>query len=184
MAPPSVQPTLPHRVVVVGGGFAGLYAARSLGIDPEVRLTLVDRRNFHLFQPLLYQVATAALSPGDIAWPIRSIFAKQKNIRTLLYEVRAIDSVQQAVTDGELEVPYDYLIIATGATHAYFGHEHWGRFAPGLKTIEDARHLRERLLLACESAERTTDLKVRRRYLTTVIVGGGATGVEMAGAVA
>src|SRR3954469_14531856 len=145
-----------QRVVIVGGGFGGLYAAQALRHTP-VDVTLLDRRNFHLFQPLLYQVATAALSPGDIAWPIRSVFAKQKNIRTLLYEVTGIDFVQKVVTDGELELPYDYLVIATGATHAYFGHEQWATFAPGLKTIEDARHLRERFLLACESAERTGD---------------------------
>jgi NADH dehydrogenase len=170
-------------VVIIGAGFGGLSAARSLRSAP-VDITLVDRRNFHLFQPLLYQVATAALSPGDIAWPVRSIFAKQKNVRVLMMDVSAVDTIARTVSDSVTTLAYDYLIVATGATHAYFGHEEWAPFAPGLKTIDDARALRERMLSACELAERSERDEVRQRYLTTVIIGGGATGVEMAGAVA
>ncbi|AUW42581.1 NAD(P)/FAD-dependent oxidoreductase [Rhizobium leguminosarum] len=171
------------RVVVVGAGFGGLSAAKNLRSAP-VDITLLDRRNFHLFQPLLYQVATASLSPGQISWPVRSVFAGQKNARVLMMEVNAVDVDARTVTDGKTIVPYDYLVLATGATHAYFGHEAWEPFAPGLKTIEDARSLREKLLYAYETAERTSDPDEKRRCLTTVIVGGGATGVEMAGAVA
>jgi NADH dehydrogenase len=171
------------RVVIIGAGFGGLTAARALRSAP-VEITLIDRRNFHLFQPLLYQVATAALSPGDIAWPIRSVFADQKNVRVVMMEINAVDTTTQTVSDGDATLAYDYLIIATGATHAYFGHPDWEQFAPGLKTIEDARDLRERLLFACERAERSDSEELRQRCLTTVIVGGGATGVEMAGAVA
>jgi NADH:ubiquinone reductase (H+-translocating) len=173
---------LPH-VVIIGAGFGGLTAARALRSAP-VEITLIDRRNFHLFQPLLYQVATAALSPGDIAWPIRSVFANQKNVRVVMMEVNAVDTTTRTVSDGDAALAYDYLIIATGATHAYFGHQDWEQFAPGLKTIDDARDLRERLLFACERAERSDSDELRQRCLTTVIVGGGATGVEMAGAVA
>ena len=171
------------RVVIIGAGFGGLTAARTLKSAP-VEITLVDRRNFHLFQPLLYQVATAALSPGDIAWPVRSVFASQKNVRVVMMEVNSIDPTNQTVSDSVISISYDYLIVATGATHAYFGHPDWARFAPGLKTIDDARALRERLLSACELAELSDDDEARRRFLTTVIIGGGATGVEMAGAVA
>jgi NADH:ubiquinone reductase (H+-translocating) len=171
------------RVVIIGAGFGGLTAARALKSAP-VEITLIDRRNFHLFQPLLYQVATAALSPGDIAWPVRSIFASQKNVHVVMMEVSAVDTTTRTVSDGSTTLTYDYLIIATGATHAYFGHPDWEQFAPGLKTIEDARDLRERLLFACELAERSDSEELRQRCLTTVIVGGGATGVEMAGAVA
>lgn len=177
------SPVRPPRVVIVGAGFGGLSAAEALRSTP-VEIALVDRRNFHLFQPLLYQVATAALSPGDIAWPIRSIFAKQKNVRVVMMEVGAVDVTAQTVSDGVTALTYDYLVVATGATHAYFGHADWAPFAPGLKTIDDARDLRERLLMACELAERSDDGAVRQRCLTTVVVGGGATGVEMAGAVA
>jgi NADH dehydrogenase len=174
----------PHspRVVIIGAGFGGLSAARALRSAP-VAITLIDRRNFHLFQPLLYQVATAALSPGDIAWHVRSIFAGQKNIRVVMMDVNAVDTKMRTVGDGTMTLDYDYLIVATGATHAYFGHPEWAAFAPGLKTIEDARDLRDRLLFACEIAERSDSVAMRRRCLTTVIVGGGATGVEMAGAV-
>ena len=178
-----VSPAARPRVVIVGAGFAGLSATQALR-SAAVEVTLVDRRNFHLFQPLLYQVATAALSPGDIAWPIRSIFARQKNVRVVMMDVETVDIASRTVSDGITALAYDYLIVATGATHAYFGHPDWASFAPGLKTIDDARDLRERLLFACELAERSDDDEVRRRCLTTVIIGGGATGVEMAGAVA
>lgn len=172
----------PH-VVVVGAGFGGLEAVRALR-DAAADVTLLDRRNFHLFQPLLYQVATAALSPGDIAWPIRSIFARQKNVRVLMMEVTAIDPDRRTITDGTSTIGYDYLILATGATHAYFGHDDWAPFAPGLKTIADARGLRERLLIAFEEAELAADVADRRSPVKVVVVGGGATGVEMAGAIA
>src|SRR4029077_10422972 len=154
----SEAPHLPHRVTVVGGGFAGLYAARSLGIDPEVRLTLVDRRNFHLFQPLLYQVATGALSPGEIAQPLRAILRRNKWTTVLLGEAVGIDPDARAVTlsDGGT-IPYDSLIVATGARHSYFGHDSWQPFAPGLKTIEDAIEIRRRILIAFEAAERESD---------------------------
>jgi NADH dehydrogenase len=171
------------RVVVVGAGFGGLEAARSLR-NARVDITLIDRRNFHLFQPLLYQVATAALSPGDIAWPIRSIFRRQKNVTVLMAEVSLVDLVGRTVTDGTVAIPYDFLILATGAADSYFGHDEWAAHAPGLKSIDDATSLRQRLLLAFERAELTTDPLEQRRQLTTVIIGGGPTGVEMAGAVA
>jgi len=170
-------------VVVVGGGFAGLYAARSLGIDPEVRLTLVDRRNFHLFQPLLYQVATGALSPGDIAQPLRSVLRKQRNTTVILGEAVAIDPDRREVilSDGG-PIAYDTLVVATGAHHAYFDHPEWAAFAPGLKTLEDATEIRRRILIAFEAAEREADPDLRRAWLTFVVVGGGPTGVELAGA--
>jgi NADH dehydrogenase len=171
------------RVVIVGAGFGGLEAARSLS-KHDVDITLIDRRNFHLFQPLLYQVATAALSPGDIAWPIRSIFRRQKNVTVLLAEIIRIDLAARTVTDGTVSIPYDFLILATGATDSYFGHDEWADYAPGLKSIDDATSLRQRLLLAFEHAELTADPAEQRRRLTTVVIGGGPTGVEMAGAVA
>src|SRR5277367_210042 len=171
------------RVVILGAGFGGLEAARSLR-NCDADITLIDRRNFHLFQPLLYQVATAALSPGDIAWPIRSVFGNRGNVRVALMEVNSVDPVARTLGDGTACVSFDYLVLATGATHAYFGHEQWSDFAIGLKTVEDARHLREKLLYAWEAAEWTIEPTEQRRYLTAVIVGGGATGVEMAGAVA
>jgi NADH:quinone reductase (non-electrogenic) len=169
--------------VVVGGGFAGLYAARQLGIDPEVRLTLVDRRNFHLFQPLLYQVATGALSPGDIAQPLRSILRKQKNTTVILGEALGIDPERRVVelADGG-PIPYDTLIVATGAHHTYFDHPDWAAIAPGLKTVEDAIEIRRRILIAFEAAEREADPSRRRAWMTFVLVGGGPTGVELAGA--
>lgn len=172
----------PH-VVILGAGFGGLYAAKELR-HTAARVTIVDRRNFHLFQPLLYQVATAALNPADIASPVRSILHDQKNLTVVLGEATAIDAHRKIVklTDGELA--YDYLIIATGATHSYFGHPEWERFAPGLKTIEDALEIRRRVLLAFESAERETDPEAQRAWLTFVVVGGGPTGVELAGALA
>jgi NADH:ubiquinone reductase (H+-translocating) len=171
------------RVVIIGAGFGGLEAARSLR-NQDVEITLIDRRNFHLFQPLLYQVATAALSPGDIAWPTRSVFRQNKNVTVLLCEVSGVDIKARSVTDGGAIIPYDYLILATGASHSYFGHDEWSSFAPALKTIDDALAIRERLLRALEQAELSRDPAECTRLMTTVIVGGGATGVEMAGAIA
>ena len=176
-------PRLPHRVTVVGGGFAGLYAARNLGIDPEIRLTLVDRRNFHLFQPLLYQVATGALSPGDIAQPLRSILRKHRNTTVILGEAVDIDPDRREVilADGG-PIAYDTLVVATGAHHTYFDHPDWAAIAPGLKTVEDATEIRRRILIAFEAAEREADPELRRAWMTFVIVGGGPTGVELGGA--
>ena len=169
------------RIVILGGGFGGLYAAKHLK-RANARVTVVDRRNFHLFQPLLYQVATAALNPGDIAYPIRSVLAHQSNTNVILGDAISVDVDRKIVklTDGE--VAYDYLIIATGATHSYFNHPEWERTAPGLKTIEDALEIRRRVLLAFEEAERETDRDAQQAWLTFVIVGGGPTGVELAGA--
>jgi NADH dehydrogenase len=174
---------LPH-VLILGGGFAGLYAAKDLRNAP-VRVTVVDRRNHHLFQPMLYQVATAALNPSDIASPIRSILRASKNTEVLLAEVRDVDVDARTVrfTDG-VTAGYDYLVVATGARHSYFGHDEWEALAPGLKSLEDALEIRRRVLLAFERAERETDPVRRHAYLTFVVVGGGPTGVEMAGAVA
>jgi NADH dehydrogenase len=171
-------------VVILGGGFGGLYAALGLKRAP-VRVTLIDRRNHHLFQPMLYQVATAALNPSDIAAPIRSVLRKQRNTEVLLAEVASIDPSGRAVhlTDGS-SLKYDYLIVATGARHSYFGHDNWETLAPGLKSLEDAVEIRQRVLLAFERAEREPDAVRRHAYLTFVIVGGGPTGVETAGAVA
>ena len=171
-------------MVILGGGFAGLYAARRLK-DAAVRVTMVDRRNHHLFQPMLYQVATAALNPADIAAPIRSILRKQKNTEVLLAEATRIDVSARQVhfADGD-HLTYDYLIVATGARHSYFGHDEWEPIAPGLKSLGDALEIRRRVLLAFEQAERETDPVRRHAFLTFVIVGGGPTGVEMAGAVA
>ena len=173
---------MPH-VVIIGGGFAGLDAARGLG-GAAVRVTLLDRHNYHLFQPLLYQVATAALSPGDIASPIRWILRKQKNVQVLLADVHAIDTQRRVVVTDRGEVAYDFLIVAAGATHSYFGHPEWSARAPGLKTLDDALEIRRQVLLAYEAAERESDADNRQRLLTFVIVGGGPTGVELAGALA
>ncbi|HTY41020.1 MAG TPA: NAD(P)/FAD-dependent oxidoreductase [Thermoanaerobaculia bacterium] len=175
----------PHRprVVVVGAGFGGLAAARRLHGAP-VELTVVDRRNHHLFQPLLYQVATAALSPGDIAYPIRATLRWQANARVLLADVVSIDVARREVLLADGALPYDFLILAAGAGHAYFGHDAWEKDAPGLKTLDDALEIRRRILLAFERAERETDPAVRRDLLSFVIVGGGPTGVELAGAIA
>ena len=179
----SAANSLPH-VLIVGGGFAGLYAALGLKRAP-VRVTLVDRQNHHLFQPMLYQVATAALNPSDIAAPIRSVLRKHRNAEVVLAEVRSIDTTARRVVfaDGG-ELTYDYLVVATGARHSYFGHDDWEMLAPGLKSIEDALEIRQRVLLAFERAERETDVVRRHAYLTFVVVGGGPTGVETAGALA
>jgi NADH dehydrogenase len=174
---------VPH-VVIIGGGFGGLYAARALRRAP-VRITLLDRRNHHLFQPLLYQIAMAALSPGDIASPIRWILRRQRNVEVILAEATAVDVSGRRVllADGGA-VAYDHLIIAAGATHAYFGHDEWRPIAPGLKTLEDALEIRRRVLMAFERAERETDAARRQALLTFVLIGAGPTGVEMAGALA
>jgi NADH dehydrogenase len=171
------------RVVIVGGGFGGLNAARALA-GANAQVTLLDRHNYHLFQPLLYQVATASLSPGDVASPIRWILRRQKNIEVLLADAQAIDPAgRRVIIDGD-SMPYDYLVLATGAAHAYFGHPEWADRAPGLKTLDDALEMRRRVLLAFEAAERESDPGRQRRLLTFVIVGGGPTGVELAGALA
>ena len=172
--------SLPH-VVIVGGGFGGLAAARSLAQAPA-RITLVDRRNHHLFQPLLYQVATAALNPGDIAYPIRSILRRQRNARTILAEATGIDLARRIVHLADGAIAYDQLVVAAGARHSYFGNDAWERHAPGLKSIEDALEIRRRVLLAFEDAERRGDAAEHDATLTFVIVGAGPTGIELAGA--
>ncbi len=171
------------RVVIVGAGFGGLSAAKGLAGTP-FEVTLVDRNNHHLFQPLLYQVATAALSPADIASPIRGILSGQRNLRVMLAEVSGVDVIRKEVIVDSGRISYDYLVLATGARHAYFGHDDWAAFAPGLKTIDDATYLRRRILLAFERAENEADPEERQRLMTFVVVGGGPTGVEMAGAIA
>jgi NADH:ubiquinone reductase (H+-translocating) len=171
------------HVVIVGAGFGGLAAAKRLAGQP-VDVTIIDQRNYHLFQPLLYQVATAALSPADVAWPIRSIFAKSPNIRVVLGKVEGIDLEKREVKSARISLNYDHLILATGSYHSYFGHDEWAMHAPGLKRIIDATELRKRILLAFELAEVGMSEEERRRQLTFVIVGGGPTGVEMAGAIA
>lgn len=176
------RPTRP-RVVIVGGGFAGLNAARSLRRAP-VEVVLIDRENYHLFQPLLYQVATAALNPSDIAYPLRSALRRQKNTSVLLAEAVGIDAPGHMVRLDNGTLSYDYLVLATGATHSYFGHEAWAEDAPGLKTIEDALEIRRRIYLAYEAAEREEDPEARRAWLRFVVVGAGPTGVELAGALA
>lgn len=172
------------NVVIIGAGFGGIEAAKALRRAP-VNVTLIDRQNHHCFQPLLYQVATAALSPADIAWPIRHILRGQDNVTVLMAEVTGVNTAERRVMlDGADPVPYDTLVIATGATHSYFGHDEWGKFAPGLKRIVDATRIRRNILLGFERAELTHDEAERKRLLTFAIVGGGATGVEMAGAIA
>lgn len=171
------------RVVIVGGGFGGLEAAKKL-VCENVHLTVIDRTNYHLFQPLLYQVATAALSPADIAAPIRAVLQKCKNAEVMLAEVQSVDLNTRVVHAGDLNVQYDYLILATGARHSYFGHPEWERLAPGLKSLEDAVEIRRRILLAFEYAEKISDPAARAAAMTFVIIGGGPTGVEMAGAIA
>lgn len=172
----------PH-VVIVGGGFGGLSAARALSGAP-VRVTLLDRHNYHLFQPLLYQVATAGLSPGDIASPIRWILRRQRNVQVLLADVTAVDPARREVVFDAGRLAYDYLFLATGASHSYFGHDGWQAFAPGLKTLDDALWMRRQMLLAFERAERSSSQAERQRLLTFIIVGGGPTGVELSGALA
>ncbi|MDA8345232.1 MAG: NAD(P)/FAD-dependent oxidoreductase [Thermaerobacter sp.] len=173
----------PAHVVIVGAGFAGLYAARRLARAP-VRVTVLDRRNHHLFQPLLYQVATAGLAPGEIAAPIRHVLRGHPRTQVLLADVRGIDLDRQAVKYDGGEIEYDYLLLATGARHSYFGHPEWEPLAPGLKTLEDATEIRHRILLAYEAAERTDDPVIRQALLDFVVVGAGPTGVELAGAIA
>jgi NADH dehydrogenase len=172
-----------HRIVILGGGFGGLYAAKALGGKKDAEVTLVDRRNFHLFQPLLYQVATGELSPADVAFPLRAVLNDQHNIRVVLGEAIDIDPANRTLllSDGASE-PYDTLIIATGARNHYFGNDAWMEFAPGLKSIEDATRMRHRILYAFEAAERATDPEEHRAWLTFVVVGAGPTGVELAGA--
>lgn len=177
----STNPSNP-RVVIIGAGFGGLAAAKALGGAP-VQVTVLDRENHHLFQPLLYQVATAGLSPANIAQPVRSILRRYSNVEVLMANVSGFDLEKKLVLAGERSVPFDYLIVATGARHSYFGHPEWETFAPGLKTLEDALDIRRRLLLAFEKAEAETDPVERERLLTFVIVGAGPTGVEMAGAI-
>ena len=172
----------PH-VVIVGAGFGGLEAAKKLGKEP-VRLTVIDRTNHHLFQPLLYEVATAALSPADIAAPIRAILSDYSNTEVILAEVKSVNVAAKTLDIGDREVAYDYLILATGSRHSYFGHEEWEKLAPGLKSLEDAVEVRRRLLLAFEYAEKITDEAAKAAAMTFVIIGGGPTGVEMAGAIA
>jgi len=171
------------RIVIVGAGFGGLAVAQSFR-HADADITLIDRQNHHLFQPLLYQVATAGLSPADIAWPVRYLMRRQPNTRVLMGEIRAVDPVRKVVTLDAGPIAYDCLVLATGATHGYFGRDEWARYAPGLKTLDDATAMRRRLLLAFERAEMTSNPEENARLLTIVIVGGGPTGVELAGAVA
>ena len=171
------------KVVIVGAGFGGLEAARALASAP-VEVTVIDRQNHHCFQPLLYQVATAVISPADIAWPIRGILRRQRNARVVLGKVNGVDTKARIVHADDIDLPYDYLVLSTGVTHSYFGHPDWEESAPGLKTLTDAIEIRRRILLAFEHAEIAEREKDRRRLLTFVIVGGGPTGVEMAGAIA
>jgi NADH:ubiquinone reductase (H+-translocating) len=171
------------RVIIVGAGFGGLQAAKKLARE-NVRVIVIDRTNYHLFQPLLYQVATAALSPADIAAPVRSVLNKCRNVEVILAEVQSVDVTPRKVKTTDLEFDYDYLILATGARHSYFGHNSWEKLAPGLKSLEDAIELRRRILMAFEYAEKITDEAARKTAMTFVIIGGGPTGVEMAGAIA
>jgi NADH dehydrogenase len=177
------MPDLKKRVVIVGGGFGGLAAAKKLGGRQDLSVVLLDRRNHHLFQPLLYQVATAGLNSGDIAIPIRTVLAPYKNIEVFLTQVEHIDLARREVTIDAATIPYDYLILACGAQHSYFGHENWETYAPGLKTLEQAIEIRRRMLTAFELAEREKDPARIKQLLTFAIVGGGPTGVELAGAI-
>ncbi len=181
MSFPENKKTSVHHVVIVGGGFGGLYAAQTLAKAP-VKVTLIDKRNFHIFQPLLYQVATGGLSPTNISSPLRGILKKSKNIEVLMGEVKNIDSKKQTVQLRSREISYDSLIVATGCNHQYFGNDEWADKAPGLKTVEDALEMRRRIFIAFESAEKETDPKKRQAWLTFAIVGGGPAGVELAGA--
>ncbi|HEV7501481.1 MAG TPA: FAD-dependent oxidoreductase, partial [Vicinamibacteria bacterium] len=177
------MPSPAPRVVIVGGGFAGLSAARTLR-RARVDITLVDRHNHHVFQPLLYQVATAGLSPADIAAPLRQILRRQRNASVILADAKGVDVAGRRLLLEDGELPYDFLILAAGATHSYFGHDEWEANAPGLKTLQDATEIRRRVLLAFEEAERETDAARREEWLTFVVVGGGPTGVELAGTLA
>src|ERR1700694_1001980 len=170
------------RVVIIGGGFAGINAAKALANAP-VKITLIDRKNHHTFQPLLYQVALAALSPAEIASPIRTVLKRAGNVEVLLGEVTGFDLENRLVKAGDLDLAYNYLIVAAGATHAYFGHPEWERIAPGLKTLEDATDIRRRVLMAFEIAERDSIVLRKRRELNFVVIGAGPTGVELAGAI-
>lgn len=170
-----------HKVVIIGGGFGGLYAAKELG-SADIKITLIDRRNFHLFQPLLYQLATGGLSPGDIASPLRSVLSKQKNTKVYKSEVIDIDAERKEVVLRYRRIPYDTLIVATGASHHYFGNDNWAQYAPGLKTLEDALEFRKRIFFAFECAEKVTSAYERNIWMTFVVIGGGPTGVELAGA--
>jgi NADH:ubiquinone reductase (H+-translocating) len=176
-------PTEKPHVVIVGAGFGGLEAAKKLARE-NVRVTVIDRTNYHLFQPLLYQVATAALSPADIAAPVRAVLSKSKNVEVILAEVQSVNVDSKKIKTTDAEIGYDFLILATGARHSYFGHNEWEKLAPGLKSLEDAIELRRRLLMAFEYAEKVTDEAARKAAMTFVIIGGGPTGVEMAGAIA
>lgn len=178
------MPSTSHHVTIIGGGFGGLYAAKALGSAPGIRVTLVDRRNFHLFQPLLYQVATGGLSPGDVASPLRAVLKRHQNITVYMAEVRDIDPKNQRLALDFGTIAYDSLIVATGSQHHYFHHSEWKTHAPGLKTIEDALEMRRRILTAFERAECESESLVRQAWLTFVVVGGGPTGVELAGALA
>ena len=173
-----------QHIVVVGGGFGGIYAARQLAKAEDVQVTIVDKQNYHLFQPLLYQVATAGLSAGDIASPIRSLVANQKNVNVRMGEVKAIDLTAKKLTFGDGVIDYDALVLAAGVSHSYFGHDAWEAYAPGLKTLDDALEIRRRVLSAFEAAEREDDPAKRDAWLTFIIVGAGPTGVELAGAIA
>src|SRR5688572_26182135 len=177
----AVNPDRP-RVLIVGCGFGGLFAARALRRAP-IELLVIDRHNYHLFQPLLYQVASAALAPADIAQPIRTVLRGQRNALVLLGEVDRVALEERRVYAGEVSLPYDYLILAPGAVDNYFGHGEWGQYAPGMKEVDDATLIRSRLLLSFELAERDADSTERAAHLTFVIVGGGPTGVELAGAI-
>lgn len=181
--PETREATARPHVVIVGAGFGGLEVARGLAKAP-VNVTLIDRHNYHCFQPLLYQVATATLSPADIAWPIRHILSRQPNITMLMARAEGVDRTRRELLTSEGPLRFDFLVLATGATHSYFGHPEWARFAPGLKDIEDATQLRRRILLAFERAEVATAPETRRRLLTFAIIGGGPTGVELAGSIA
>lgn len=183
MADPAPGPSPSPRIVIVGGGFGGLSTVRALR-HANARITLIDRENHHTFQPLLYQVATAGLAASDIAWPIRSLVRRQPNVRVVMAEVRGIDLLARRVSTEGPSFDYDYLVLASGSTHSYFGHDEWAAFAPGLKRVEDAETIRQRILLAFEHAELVADPAEQMRLLAFVIVGGGSTGVEMAGAIA
>ena len=176
------SPSNKSKVVIIGGGFGGLYAARKLA-DQPVEVTLIDRTNHHLFQPLLYQVATAMLSPADIAQPIRAIMKDAKNVRVVMGRVESIDTAAKTVHTQASQYPYDYLVVAAGARHSYFGNDHWEAFAPGLKNLSDALELRRRILNSFEIAETAVDPQVQHAAMTFVIIGAGPTGVEMAGSI-